>query len=69
MNLAELAVRSLEVLVKSAPPFMMMEPQYEDVNLLLVATLCEVVEQKQMKKLKYAKPALKHFETLAGGAP
>lgn len=46
MNLAELAVRSLEALVKSAPPFMMMEPQYEDVNLLLVATLCEVVEQK-----------------------
>lgn len=43
---AEFACRSLEILVKTAPPQLYFEPQFEDQCLQIVHCLCEILEQK-----------------------
>lgn len=58
---AEFALRSLEVLCKTAPTELYHEQHYEEQCLQIVHCLCEVLEQKQAKKVKYAKPALQHI--------
>lgn len=66
--LAEFAVRALEILVKAVHPAFFHEQHQEEQCLLIVHCLCEVMQQGQMKKVKYAKPALQHIETVVGGA-
>ena len=68
MPLAEFAVRSLEVLVKSSNPALFHEPHHEEQCLQIVHCLCQVLDQKQMKKVKYAKPTMQHIQTFVGGA-
>lgn len=58
MQLAELGVRSLEILIKAATPWLLLEPHHEEHCLTIVHCLTEVMAQKQMKKVKYAKPAM-----------
>lgn len=65
--LAELGVRSLEILVKAAMPQLLLEPHNEEHCLQIVHCLAEVMAQKQMKKVKYAKPALQHIQKVVGG--
>ena len=35
--------------------------------LQIIHVLCEVLDKKQMKLVKYAKPAMQHIQTLVGG--
>jgi len=43
---AEFACRSLDILVKTAPPELYHEQHYEDQCLQIVHCLCEILEQK-----------------------
>lgn len=58
LSLAEFAVRSLELLVKGVPPAFFHEQHQEEQCLSIVHCLFEVMDQRQMKKTKYAKPSL-----------
>lgn len=66
--LAELGVRCLEILIKAATPWLLLEPHHEDQCLAIVHCLTEVMNQKQMKKVKFAKPAMQHIQKVVGGA-
>ncbi len=68
LALAELACKCLEIFAKAAPTAMYHEQQHEDQCLSIIHCLCEVLDQKQMKKVKFAKPALQHIQTSVGGA-